>query len=121
MNDILDDALLGLLLLRKGIHLNNDSEDRCKTPSYNDGSHTSNDSNATHTSYDSSMTPTSSLKKKKRKYKKRGSTSFYLKKGTMNPVSRISGVGKGIEKSLKDNNIMNVADLRGLDPQTMKI
>ena len=36
------------------------------------------------------------------------------------PVSRIAGIGKGIEKSLKDNNIMTVADLRGLNQQTMK-
>jgi predicted flap endonuclease-1-like 5' DNA nuclease len=35
-------------------------------------------------------------------------------------VSRIAGVGKGIEKSLKDNNIMTVADLRGLNQQMMK-
>ena len=27
------------------------------------------------------------------------------------PISRIAGFGKEIEKSLKDNNIMNVADL----------
>ncbi len=36
------------------------------------------------------------------------------------PVSRIAGIGKGIEKSLKDNYIMTVADLRGLNQQTMK-
>jgi hypothetical protein len=83
MNDILDDALLGLLLLRKGIASNNDSKDHCTTPSSSDSSHTFDDSNATHTSNDSSVTPTSSPKKTKRKYTKRGSTSFYPKKGTM--------------------------------------
>jgi hypothetical protein len=36
------------------------------------------------------------------------------------PVSRIAGVGEGIEKSLKDYNIMTVADLHGLNQQTMK-
>ncbi len=36
------------------------------------------------------------------------------------PVSRIAGIGKGIEKSLKDNNIMTVADLHGLNQQMMK-
>ncbi len=71
MNGILDDALLGLLLLRKGIDSNNDSEDHCRTQSSNDSSTTlpSNDSNTTHTSNDSSATSTSSPPEKKRKSK----------------------------------------------------
>jgi hypothetical protein len=83
MNGISDDALLGLLLLRKGIDSNNDSEDHCTTQSSNESSMTlpPNDSNATHTSDYSSATPTSSPPKKKRKYKKRG-TSFKRKKGS---------------------------------------
>ena len=49
MNDISDDALLGLLLLHVGINSNIDSEDRCTTQSSNDNSanNTSNDSSAT--------------------------------------------------------------------------
>ncbi len=83
MNGILDDAISGLLLLRKGIDLINDSKDHCTTQSSNDSSTalSSNDSNVTHTSDNSSATPTSSLPEKKRKYKKRG-TSFKKKKGT---------------------------------------
>ncbi len=71
MNGILDDALLGLLLLCEGIDSNNDTEDHCRTQSSNDSSTTlpSNDSNVTHTSDDSSTTPTSSLSEKKRKSK----------------------------------------------------
>jgi hypothetical protein len=83
MNGILDDALLGLLLLCKGIDSNNDSKEHCTTQSSNDSSTTpsSNDSNATHTSDNSSATPTSSPPKKKRKYKK-GGMSFTGKKGS---------------------------------------
>jgi hypothetical protein len=63
MNDILDDASLGLLLLCKGINLNNEGKDGSMTPPSNDSSTTppSNDSNATHTSNDLSAAPTSSL------------------------------------------------------------
>jgi hypothetical protein len=57
MNGILDDALSGLLLLRKGINSNNDNSST--TPP-------SNDSNVTPTSDNSSATPTSSPPKKKR-------------------------------------------------------
>ncbi len=84
MNGILDNALSGLLFLCKGIDSNNDSEDHCTTLSSNGSSTTlpSNDSNTTHTFNDSSATPTSSLPKKKRKYKKSG-MSFKRKKGIM--------------------------------------
>jgi hypothetical protein len=62
---------------------NNDSMDSCTTHSSYNSSHTSDGSNTNHTSNDRSVTPTSSPKKTKRKYTKRGSTSFYPKKGTM--------------------------------------
>jgi hypothetical protein len=35
------------------------------------------------------------------------------------PVSNIKGVGKGIQKLLKDNDINTIADLHGLDMQPM--
>ena len=35
------------------------------------------------------------------------------------PVSNIKGVGKGVQKLLKDNDINTIADLHGLDMQTM--
>jgi nucleotidyltransferase/DNA polymerase involved in DNA repair len=34
-------------------------------------------------------------------------------------VSNIKGVGKGVQKLLKDNDINTIADLHGLDMQTM--
>ena len=34
------------------------------------------------------------------------------------PMSNIKGVGKGIQKLLKENDINTIADLRGLDMRT---
>ncbi len=36
------------------------------------------------------------------------------------PVSNIKGVGKGIQKLLKENDINTIADLCGLDMQMMR-
>ncbi len=85
MDTNLGDTLSGLLLL--GTDSNNDSDDGSMT-------RITNDSNVTPTSSNGGLTPTSNAgsmdvaptpaaaETKKRKYKKRGSTSFKQHKGT---------------------------------------
>lgn len=75
------DAFSGLLLLHGGNYSNNDSKDDSTTPTTNDSKMTptsNNDSGLTPTSDDSmDVTPTSlTAATKRRKYKKRGGTSF---------------------------------------------
>jgi hypothetical protein len=124
MNDILDDASLGHLLLCEGVDLNNEGEDGSTTPPSNDSSTTppSNDSNTTYTSNDSSAAPTSSLPKKKRKCKKRGSTSFKRKKGvnkakcickaTLKPRAAKTNANVAIAKSLTNAHEDNIAAVK---------
>jgi hypothetical protein len=86
MDSNLGDALSGLLLLHGGNDSNNDREDSSPTP-------TTNDINVTPISNGSSLTPTSNnsmgvtstfpaVVTERRKYKKRGGTSFKQMKGS---------------------------------------
>ena len=80
----LPNALLGLLLLHGGDDLNNDSKDGGTTPTNNDSDVTpiSNRGDSTLISNDSmDVTPTSpAIETVRRKYKKRGGTTFIKKK-----------------------------------------
>jgi hypothetical protein len=100
MDTNLGDALSGLLLL--GSDSNNDSDDGSMTC-------IANDSKFTPTSFSNGdLTPTSNAgsmdvaptppaaEKKKRKYKKRGSTSFWKRKGTK--LSRVSNKATRVAK-----------------------
>ncbi len=80
MDSNLGNALSGLLLLHGGNDLNNDCKDSSPAPTTNDINVTliSNGSSSTPTSNDSmDVTPTSpAAVTERRKYKKRGGTSF---------------------------------------------
>ncbi len=117
MDTNLGDALSGLLLL--GSDSNNDSDDGSTTCITNDSDLTPTSSinggliptfNAG--SMDAAPTPPTA-EMKKRKYKKRGSTSFWKRKGTM--VSRqFNGLGIARWLNLDGLRMVRWLDLNGL-------